>query len=653
MTRHPSPAPPGPLAGADAAPDYVQRRTQEGVAILTMAGPEGNRLDPSLVAALSRAVAAAQADPGVRALVLTARGPDFCAGPWDDLPPPGPETAPTPPVLEALCALCARIEDGPKPLICALHGRVISGGLSLALAARGCVADARAVLHWPEPRRGRLPPGNAAVRLAWRSGAAPALEILHQRRPLSAERARALGLVDRVVADSLLPEAIAEATRLAAATPRAGNTGGAGDADDSGDPGDTARPCPGLQDAPAFRAAIARARAALPDPLPAHRRHEAWLLDSIEAAQLLPADQALAFDLVRAQDAAVAPPARALAYLATASRRALRLPRIAATEARGDAGAIAVSLAPALAGRILPGLLRSGATVDMLAPGHDPLAEGLEAVAEAQLKRVQAGTMSEAQSESDWDRLSGGVAPNPDRPPAIGLADDEHAAWLAERLPGGVPLAIWSTADQQARDPARSAAGWMTLIPAPVHAPRLCEVVTARDADPAALRQALRLVIGMRITPIRAIGQPLLSTLCRALGRAASRLRAAGVSVGALEATGIAPPDLAEGPVAETVEALPLPVERLLLLAVINAAAGLLESGAALRASDLDLALVLGGGWPNWRGGALAEADAIGPLVLRHELRQAAALDPVIWQPGGLFDALIRDGRRFGEIETA
>ena len=75
MTQHP-PTPAGPLAGADAAPHYVQRRTQDGIAVLTLAGPDGNRLGPDLVRALTSAFRAAQRDDGVRAVVLTARGAD-------------------------------------------------------------------------------------------------------------------------------------------------------------------------------------------------------------------------------------------------------------------------------------------------------------------------------------------------------------------------------------------------------------------------------------------------------------------------------------------------------------------------------------------------------------------------------------------------
>ncbi|MCB1407789.1 MAG: enoyl-CoA hydratase/isomerase family protein, partial [Rhodobacteraceae bacterium] len=176
MNQHPPPHA-GPLRGAEAPAQHVTRRVQDGVAVLSMAGPDGNRLGPDLVAALDHALAVAWRDEGVRAVVLTGRGADFCAGPWSDLPPPGPEPVEPAPVIAALVDLCSALASAPKPVVCALHGRVNAGGLALALAAQGCVADTRATLHFPEPRLGRLPPGSGAVRLAWRVGAAEALRL--------------------------------------------------------------------------------------------------------------------------------------------------------------------------------------------------------------------------------------------------------------------------------------------------------------------------------------------------------------------------------------------------------------------------------------------------------------------------------------------
>lgn len=634
MTQRPLPASgpraaAGPLGGADAASEYVQRRTQDGVAILTMAGPDGNRLGPYLVRALTKAIATALRDEGVRALVLTARGADFCAGPWTDLPPPGPDAVDLPPVIADLATLCATIEAAHKPLVCAIHGRVFSGGLALALAARRIIADTRTTLHFPEPRLGRLPPGNGTVRLCWRLGAVNALKVLQSPGPLTA--ADVPGLVDDTVPENLVPTALAMADALAMnKTPRQEPTGLSASID--------------------YRAAVQKARAALPTPLPSHRAHEADLLDTVEAAQLLPADQALAFDLVRAQDAALAPVARALAHLARATRRALITPEAGLMpDGVPRTGPILAALSPENAARLVPTILRHGVDLTLTAPDRAPLAQALESVAQAQLDRVTAGQLTQADSERDWNRLSGRLDPDPGARPAMAFADLEHAAWLETMVPALTPLILWSpgahalpglTAPTQA----------VALVPAPSRAPRLCEIVVQSNTDTTAIRHATTFALRQKLTPIRVQGAPILPVLAQAAAAAAQCLRAKGVTSAALRATGLLHNGAELGEAAQVLVPLPQSAERLVLLAVVNAGARLLREGACLRPSDIDLAMVLGAGWPNWRGGPMAEADGIGPMVLRHECQQAETVDAALWSPDPLFDQLIRDGQRFEDL---
>ncbi len=625
----------GALVGAQASPHYVQRRTQDGIAVLTVAGPDGNRLGPDLVAALARAFHSALSDDGVRAMVLTARGPDFCAGPWTDLPPPGPKPLDAPPVLADLADLCGQIERSAKPVVCALHGRVASGGLALALAARARIADTRATLHFPEIRLGRLPPGNAATRLAWWLGAATAFRLLFATAPQPVTGYVAPGLCDLADGDGtgLLPGVIALAASLAGLPEP---DGGAGP--------------PGLSDAVGFRAAIGQKRQSLPHPLPRHRLQESVLIDVVEAAQLLPPEQALAYDLMRAQDAAQAPEARALAHLARATRRALDTPESQAIPRTPRLSPLVAALSPQNAARLMPPLLRSGAQAVMIAAERDPLAAALEAVAEAQMDQIRKGRLTKTQAEDDWARISGRLSIDPAHPPAFAFADAEHADWLAGQLGPTLARACWSPGT---RNPDTHGLGMVTLVPAPSRAPRLCEVIVQADSNADAVQQATQLVLRLKLSPVRVAGAPMAPVLSDTLTRTARSLRARGVTARMLEATGIMPTGLALGDAADSGAELPHSVDRLILLAVVNAGAALLAAGRCLRPSDLDLVAVLGVGWPNWRGGPMAEADAIGPMVLRQELRDAAALDAELWTPHPLFDTLIRDGRRFEDLNTA
>jgi len=640
-TAQPTAAPgnTGTLRGAGASADYVQRRTQDGIAILSFAGPGGNRFGPALVQALERALAAAQHDPGVRALVITARGPDFCAGPHPDLPPPGPEPAEPPALMAMLDRLCQQVADSPRPVVCALHGRVASAGLALALAAQARLADPRARLHFPETRLARLPPGNGAVRLAWRIGAGPALSLLAREAPMQATDALSAGLVDALEPEGLLPAAIARATDLATA------------------PHQSAHLPPGLRDAAGFRAAITDARAALPRPLPPHRQHEALMIDAIEAAQLLPAAQALELDTVLARDAATAPAARALAHLSRAARRVLDTPEARdSIGARHRKGPVFAALSPTDAALLLPPLLRAGEHATLIAPQTDALSAALEAVAEAQLTAVAAGHLAQADADADWARLDGAHTPDPDTAPRLALAGAEQLEALAASLPGDCPLMVWN-----APVPALPQAGRaISLMPAPVRSrgglPQLVELVVRPGMTPGAATAATELILLLHLTPLRAGGAALLPPMLRAARQAAQRLVALGVTAeeirtcGLLPSAALLPPDAA--PTQTPRHALPLPPERLLLLALINTGARLLETAQALRPSDIDIAMVLGAGYPNWRGGPMAEADTMGPLVLRHELKQAAALDPALWTPAPLIGELIRQGWRFDDLNS-
>ncbi|MCB1390675.1 MAG: enoyl-CoA hydratase/isomerase family protein [Rhodobacteraceae bacterium] len=599
----------------------VRRRDRDGVAVLRIVGPDGNRLGPELVAALDTALSAALADDAVLGIVLTAARQDFCAGPVDDLPPPGPDRVRLPAVVAALATLCDRIEAAAKPVVAIPHGRVAAGGLALVLACDARIAMPDCLFLCHEPRLGRMPPGGAAVRLAWRIGAGPTLALTGGRR-LGADEAEALGLVD-AVAENAMALAV-ERVRALAAGPRV-------------------RARPGLDDGAAFAAAVAAARATLPAPLPGHRLPEGWLIDTVEAAALLPPEQALAFDRIRAEDASLRAESRMLAHLARAARRAQE------PVPQGAEGPVCVALEPFAAARLVPVLLREGASVILLGPDRERLTETLEGVAEAQFAQVRAGRMTQAEAAADWQRIAGRLRLDPGHPPAAALADAAHLAWLDGLLPEGVPLAAWDPDEGWVEGLTRPDRA-LAVLPAPTRPVRLCEVVAREDVAVGVTEAVAALALRLRLTPLRVQRGPVLTPLIRAAARAAARLRAAGVPVATLAAIEILPEGLAEGTLGPEIETLPLPAERMVLLAVVNAAMGLLDMGRAIRPSDLDLALVMGAGWPNWRGGPLAEADALGPMVVRHELQAAAGLDPALWTPDPMLDEMIRNGWRFEDL---
>ena len=83
--------------------------------------------------------------------------------------------------------------------------------------------------------------------------------------------------------------------------------------------------------------------------------------------------------------------------------------------------------------------------------------------------------------------------------------------------------------------------------------------------------------------------------------------------------------------------------------ALTNEGARTIEDGTARSGSDIDVAMVLGAGFPRWKGGPMLAADLGGLVGLRKRLQGRVSEAPEFWTPAPLIDRLIRDGRRFGD----
>jgi 3-hydroxyacyl-CoA dehydrogenase len=157
---------------------------------------------------LADALDAAQADHAVRAVLIVGAGRNFIAG--ADIREFG-----KPPVPPSLPDVCERIESSAKPVVVALHGATLGGGLEVALAAHYRLALPGAKLGLPEVTLGLLPGAGGTQRTPRLIGAKAALDLMLTGRHASAEEARALGLVDRVArSDDTLAEGLAYAQEL-------------------------------------------------------------------------------------------------------------------------------------------------------------------------------------------------------------------------------------------------------------------------------------------------------------------------------------------------------------------------------------------------------------------------------------------------------
>jgi len=190
----------------------VALRTERhhGIALLTIDHPPVNALAQPVRAALLEAVAAADADAEVVAIVISGSGRHFVAGAdirEFDLEPRAP----------LLNDVLLRLEASSKPVIGALHGSVLGGGFELALACHYRIASPDASFGLPEIRLGLLPGSGGTQRLPRLIAPRDALSLMLSGEPMTCARAFELGVVDRMAGGSgLLAEALRYAGEIAA-----------------------------------------------------------------------------------------------------------------------------------------------------------------------------------------------------------------------------------------------------------------------------------------------------------------------------------------------------------------------------------------------------------------------------------------------------
>jgi 3-hydroxyacyl-CoA dehydrogenase len=183
------------------------------VAVIRIDNPPVNALSPETIDGLSAALAQAEADPAATAVVVHAAGRTFIAGAdikgLENVVWGGDSGAPE------MHDLLQRIEQCAKPVVMAIHGTALGGGLEVAMAAQYRVAVAAAQLGLPEVNLGIIPGAEGTQRLPRLVGVDTALTMIVSGRPVKAAEALQSGLIDRVV-DDLVPGAVAFAREKAA-----------------------------------------------------------------------------------------------------------------------------------------------------------------------------------------------------------------------------------------------------------------------------------------------------------------------------------------------------------------------------------------------------------------------------------------------------
>jgi 3-hydroxyacyl-CoA dehydrogenase len=171
------------------------------IAVVTINNPPVNALSQELRHELWKAVGTVDADSSVRAAVLICTGRTFIAG--ADVTEFG-----KPPVPPHLPGLVERLEASAKPWVAAIHGSALGGGFEVAMGCRFRVALKGASLGLPEVTLGIVPGASGTVRTVRLAGVEAAVRLVTTGRPVKADTALSLGLVDAVVTGDLRAETL-------------------------------------------------------------------------------------------------------------------------------------------------------------------------------------------------------------------------------------------------------------------------------------------------------------------------------------------------------------------------------------------------------------------------------------------------------------
>jgi 3-hydroxyacyl-CoA dehydrogenase len=185
----------------------ISTRRHGDVLIVLSNNPPVNALSTAVRQGLVEAIAQAEADDGVHAVVIACEGQTFFAG--ADITEFG-----KPPQQPWLPAVVDTIEACSKPVVAAIHGTALGGGLEVALACHYRVAVPSAKLGTPEVKLGLLPGAGGTQRLPRVAGVRKALEMCATGNPIGAKEGFDCGLIDRLIEGDLIPHAVGYAEEV-------------------------------------------------------------------------------------------------------------------------------------------------------------------------------------------------------------------------------------------------------------------------------------------------------------------------------------------------------------------------------------------------------------------------------------------------------
>ena len=354
------------------------------VAVLTVNNPPVNALSQHVRQGLRDGLTQAVADGGVAAIVITCAGRTFVAG--ADITEFG-----KPPKEPGLHEVLDLIEGSPKPVVAAIHGTALGGGLEVTLACHYRVAVKAARLGLPEVKLGLLPGAGGTQRLPRVVGVQKALSMIVSGDPIGADEALKVGLIDEIVDGDLTAAGVAFAEKIVAEK----------------------RPLKKIRDLDDKIAAVrgkpevfAEFRKSVARQTRGFRAPENCI-KAVEAAVNLPFDQGLKRERELFQELITSPESKAQRYFFFAEREAAKIPDVPADTPPKDVKKAAVIGAGTMGGGIAMNFANAGIPVTVVEVAQDALDRGIGIVRKNYEATASRGRITQADVEKRMGLITG------------------------------------------------------------------------------------------------------------------------------------------------------------------------------------------------------------------------------------------------------
>ena len=454
----------------------VDYSVRDGVAVLAFQLPPVNSLSHALRVALLAAVERAIADPAAGAMVLIGANGTFCAG-ADIKEFSGTGMWREPHILNVMAAL----DDSPKPVVAAIEGVALGGGLELAMSCHYRVVLASAKLGLPEVKLGIMPGAGGTQRLPRLIGVEGALNVMLSGEPLPAPLFAKSPLVDKLVEKDLLDAAVAFAKDAAAARKA-----------------DPSKPLPRARDRrvkePNLEALLQFARNSV---RAAFKEYPAPLaiIDAVQAAAKLPFDAGMAEERRLFEPLMGSSVSKALRHIFFAERAAQRVDGLPPKTPTREVKSVAIIGGGTMGTGIAINFLNAGIPTFLLEVAQDALDRGVGRVREVYVGQVKKGRMDQAKAESRMALLK----------PTLSYADIANADLVIEAVfeDMGVKEKVFRQLDSTMKQGAILASNTSTLDVDQIAAftKRPQDVIGLHFFSPANVMKLLEVVRGAKTAP--------------------------------------------------------------------------------------------------------------------------------------------------------